>query len=274
MSSSRWAPFSASRWSPFHSQLHAVELIRSILLCWVALGLSVPPPAQAAQRLRPQGLVNDFAGVVNPQAAQQLESALLDLERQTGVEVALVTVPTVPEGDIEKAAADLVRDWGIGKRGKDNGVLILCAVQDRRVRIEVGYGLEAILPDAKTGRIIDERMLPHFRADDLSTGLVNGALAVADVIARDAGVTLSGGSLAVPERTAPPSVPWNSVLSLVFFGCLVVLACLNPRSFFWLLLGMMGSGSRSGWEGGGGFSGGFGGFGGGMSGGGGASRSW
>ena len=250
------------------------KLTPCILLCGVALGLSVPATAQAAQRLRPQGLVNDFAGVMSPRVAQQLESALLDLERQTGAEVAIVTVPTVPEGDIERAAVDLVRDWGIGKRGKDNGVLILCAVQDRRVRIEVGYGLEAILPDAKTGRIIDEQMLPHFRAGDLATGLVDGTLAVADVIARNAGVTFSGGPPPVPERPAPPLAPWNSALTLVFFGCLVVLAFLNPSVFFWLLLGMMGRGSSSSWEGGGGFSGGFGGFGGGMSGGGGASRSW
>jgi len=240
----------------------------------VALGLSVPTTAQAAQRLRPQGLVNDFAGAMSPQVAQQLEATLLELERQTGAEVAVVTVPTVPGGDIERAASDLVQDWGIGQRSKDNGVLILCAVQDRRVRIEVGYGLEAILPDAKTGRIIDEQMLPHFRAGDLATGLVDGTLAVADVIARNAGVPLSGGPSPVPERPTPPSAPWNSVLGLVFFGCLVVLAVMNPSAFVWLLLGMMGSGSRASWEGGGGFSGGFGGFGGGMSGGGGASRSW
>ena len=250
------------------------KLTPRIWLYGVALGLSVSVTAQAAQRLRPQGLVNDFAGVINSQTAQQLESALLDLERQTGAEVAVVTVPTVPGGDIEKAAADLARDWGIGKRGKDDGVLILCAVQDRRVRIEVGYGLEAILPDAKTGRIIDEQMLPRFRAGDFSTGLVNGALAVADVIAKDAGVTRGDGAPTVPERTTPPMAPWNTILTLVFFGCLVVFAVMNPSSFLWLLLGMMGSGSSSSWQGGGGFSGGFGGFGGGMSGGGGASRSW
>jgi len=243
-----------------------------LLLVWMACW--PPATAWAKVHLTPVGRVNDFAHVMSAPAIERLERLLEELEQNTTAEVAVVTVPSVEGGDIDGAAVELLRDWGIGKRGKDNGVLILCAVQDHRVRIEVGYGLEAILPDAKTGRIIDEQMLPHFRAGDLATGLVDGTLAVANVIARNAGVTLSGGPSPAPERTAPPSAPWSSVLTLVFFGCLVVLAVLHPSSFFWLLLGMMGSGSSSSWEGGGGFSGGFGGFGGGMSGGGGASRSW
>ena len=267
MSTAGGAPLSVARGGPRHARFH------SLLLCWVALSLSIPTAVQAAQRLRPQGLVNDFAGVMNPQAAQQLESVLLQLAHQTSVEVALVTVPTVPDGDIERAAADLFRDWGIGKRSQDNGVLILCAVQDRRVRIEVGYGLEAILPDAKTGRIIDEQMLPRFRAGDMSTGLVNGAVVVADAIAKAAGVTLAGGVGVVPPRPASPG-SWSWLLLLLVLGCVVAVAGRDPTSFFWLFLGMMSGGSGPAWEGGGGFGGGLGGFGGGMSGGGGASRSW
>ncbi len=258
-----------------HNRLTPLKTMRAIAVAGLTFLVWLQPQERlhAVERVKPVGWVNDFAGVMDRQAAQRLERVLDELERRTGAEVAVVTVPTVADGDIEHAAVDLFHAWGIGKKQRDNGVLILCAVQDRRVRIEVGYGLEAILPDAKSGRIIREQMIPYFRSGDLSTGLVQGALAVAGAIAQDAKVALE---TTVPMAPSPPVEP----------GTLLVLGQFLPLLFFVLLLlvltrslGRHGSryGSWYGFGGGyssGGFSGGFGGFGGGASGGGGAGGSW
>lgn len=246
------------------------QLVPCAVLCGVVLTLGVHSAAQATQPLRPKGYVNDFAGVLEPRTAQRLESLLSDLEKRTGAEVAVVTVQTVADGDVEKAAVDLLQDWGIGKKGKDNGALILCAVQDRKIRIEVGYGLEGILPDAKAGRIIHEQILPSFRQGNLSAGLANGTMAVAQIIAQAAGVSLETGTFTVPH-THVGSSPW---LTLVVLLLIVLLLFFQQGSgLFWFLLGT-GWGSGGGGFSSGAFSGGFGGFGGGMSGGGGASGSW
>lgn len=249
--------------------------------------LCASAPADGAEFPKPSGWVNDFAGVMGGAEKQRLEATLTELERKTGAEVAVVTVRRVPDGNVETTAVDLFKRWGIGKEAKDNGALILCVVEDRRVRIEVGYGLEGILPDAKSGRIIDTHMLPAFRRGDLSTGLAEGARAVASIIAEDAGVTLSG---VVPASRGQPG--WQPGLGfLVVFFLIMIIATIvivrNPE-LYWGYQTMGGGrgyrrggyhrGGLGGWPGGfggtsGGF-GGFGGFGGGLSGGGGASRGW
>ena len=237
--------------------------------------LTLPLTCSAGLPLRPSGWVNDFAGVMEAGARQRLEAALGDLERRTGAEVTVVTVDTVPDGDVERAAVELFESWGIGKKHHDNGVLILCAVRDRRVRIEVGYGLEAILPDARTGRIIDTQMLPAFRRGDLATGLVQGALAVADTIA-------GNPDAVVADRSAPAGQGPSLVALLVALLVLTVLLILlsrNPDLFPGLYTGGgrgvgYGDFPPGGFGGSLGRDGGFGGFGGGLSGGGGASRGW
>ncbi len=223
-------------------------------------------PARAGRYPAPVGYVNDFAGVMRQETVAQLGALLTELEQKTGAEMAVVTVRTVPDGNIEQAAVDLFHAWGIGKKRRDNGVLILCAVQDRKVRIEVGYGLEPVLPDAWCGQVIREQMIPQFRAGDFSSGLKGGALTVAAAIAQHAGVTLAGAT-AVP---LPRSIPWWP--QLLFYGvCFLVAGLLQKiqqsvSSIFW---GDYFGGSVGGFGGGG-----FGGFGGGGSGGGGASGSW
>jgi uncharacterized protein len=250
-----------------------------VLMC-CALATTTTPvhAARSLENLQPAGFVNDTAGVLQPAQRQQLEAALRDLARKTGAEVAVVTADTVPDGDVERAATDLVERWGIGKKGKDTGALILCAVGDRRVRIEVGYGLEGILPDGKTGRIINEVMLPRFRAGDMSAGLIDGAMTVAGVIAADAGVTLGGAPQAgSPHRSMRrrPTLA-SAIFSLVMLVVMAIVFARNPRLFMLFMV----MGSARGYGGyhrggfGGGLGGGFGGFGGGMSGGGGASGGW
>lgn len=229
----------------------------------------------AARYPAPRGWVNDFAGVMDSHDVERLTAALSVFEQQTGIEVAVVTLSNVPEGDIERAAVDLFKEWGIGKRGQDNGVLILCSVGDRRIRIEVGYGLEHVLTDAKNGRLIDEVIVPRFRSGDLSGGLVaGGQQLIALLRAPPASTQPAPGSS--PGEPSPLRIEWLVVLLVAGVWIVILREMWRSRaggavSDYWY----------GGWSGGdfggsfgGGTSGSFGGFGGGSSGGGGASRGW
>jgi len=218
-------------------------------------------------RQRPARLVSDYAGVLSRAQASSLEGLLLDLERKTGAQVAVVILPSLEGGQIDDFANHLYERWGIGKKGKDNGALLLVALKDRKVRIEVGYGLEGILPDARAGRIADKAILPAFRQNRYAEGVIGGAYAVAQSIAEDAGVELTGvRPVARVASRGPRASPLLGLLLLVIF---IPLMIRHPFLAILLL-----SGGRGGGFSGGGFGGGFGGFGGGLSGGGGASRSW
>ncbi len=163
-------------------RLHLFSSLVTALLCSLTTVFNGQAIAEAGRYPKPKGYINDFAEVMDQATVQRLEIILADLEHKTSAEVAVVTLPSVLDGDIERAAAELYKEWGVGKKGKDNGVLILCAVQDRRVRIEVGYGLEAILPDAKAGQVIRDQMVPRFRAGDMSGGLENGVQSIVRMI--------------------------------------------------------------------------------------------
>jgi uncharacterized protein len=222
---------------------------------------------------KPEGWVNDYAGVISSSTESQMESLADEVKRKTGAEIAVVTMRSLGGMDIESFAVNLYAAWGIGEQGKDNGALILFAVQDRKVRIEVGYGLEPILPDGKTGGILDDYVLPDLRAGNYGEGLAQGLAAVAGVIAKDAGVQIDGMKQAAPEEqpVSYSSRKGFGIFPILLFIFLMIIT--RGRILFWLLLsGMMGGGRGGGFGGGSSFGGGFGGFGGGSSGGGGASR--
>jgi uncharacterized protein len=192
-----------------------------------------------------------------------------EIEQKTSAEVAVVTVRDLGGGSIDDYASRLFEKWGIGKKGKDNGVMLIAAIDDRKVRIEVGYGLEGILPDGKCGEILDTYVLPRFKAGDYGKGLAAGAAEIARAIAKDAGVELTGQYL----NEYPPAPQRSflfSIMKIIFFIILFIIFVRHP--FLFLLF--FGSGGFGGGSSRGGFGGGFGGFGGGMSGGGGASRGW
>ena len=240
--------------------------------------------------LQPQGgYVSDFAGKVDPGARQQLELYCTRLELATGVQMALVTVDTLNGTPIEDATNTLFRRWGIGKRGKDEGVLLLLAVNDKKDRIEVGYGLEPILPDGFVGGAL-RAMRPFLQQQNYGQGLLAAANEMGGRIAEAKGVTLD----TAPRRRSRPApsrsggIPWT----LIIIGLVVLFSLFNRGGgrggggggfLTGMLLGNLMGGSRGGWGGGGGFGGsdsggggggGFGGFGGGDSGGGGASSDW
>ena len=242
------------------------------------------------------GHVNDFAGVVDAATEERLETLLRNFEERTATQIALVTVTNLKDRPIEEYANQLYRAWGIGaKTGaeKDKGALLLVALQDRKTRLEVGYGLEGDLPDGLAGEII-RRMRPLLQQQDYSQGLYVGARTLVDTLAQKWNVSLAGiedRSYAYSPRSArgiDRSVLWW-VLLAVFL--LIVLGSRNrgggrraggPGSYWWgypVIFnrggGTFGGGgwNSSGWSGG--SSGGdWGGFGGGSSGGGGASDSW
>ncbi|OGO23892.1 MAG: hypothetical protein A2Z28_05140 [Chloroflexi bacterium RBG_16_51_9] len=123
-------------------------------------------------------LVNDFAGLLSPAGKAQLESRLLQLEKDTTDEVAVVTIASLEGDSVEDYASRLFEKWGIGKKGKDNGVLFLVAPTERQMWIEVGYGLEPVLTDGRAGRILDNEVLPSFRDGDYEAGITKGVIAI------------------------------------------------------------------------------------------------
>jgi len=240
--------------------------------------------AQAQNYPNPTGLVNDFGNVMTGSVERQLESVLLDLRQKTGAEIAVVTVPDMGGMDESSYAVGLFEQWGIGSKEKDDGLLILVAVKERRIRIEVGYGLEGVISDARAGQIRDKYITPSLKQNDYDTGIVNGAITAAQLIAKENGVELGAVVTGTGQRRSQNKAPVNPriqlIKTLLFLGIMIFIV--STRGGRGLLMGlilaqMMGGGGRR--YGGGGFGGGFGGgggggfgggFGGGMSGGGGA----
>ncbi len=252
--------------------------IKTWLISLTALVLlGIFPASSGAQDKfpAPQGYVSDYAHALSPGAKSALNALLKELNRKTGAEVAVATLPDLGGADLNNYAVDLFAKWGLGKKGRDNGLLILLAMKERKLRIEVGYGLEGIIQDGLAGEIRN-RMTPFFKQGDFDNGLLVGASLVADRIAQDAGVKLEV-PVAVPQRRAGRRKKRSSGIgSLIFLIFMIILFIKNPRLFLFFMLGSMLGGRRRGYYGGGsgGFGGGFGGFGGGMSGGGGAGGGW
>jgi len=213
-----------------------------------------------------QGVVFDEAGVVPEPQRRAIESLLLRLEQQTGAQVKVVTLRSLEGGQIEDFANRLFERWGIGRQGKDDGVLLLAVIEDRAARIEVGYGLEAAIPDARAGRILDQYALPWFRQGDYGRGLYEAARAIAQLVAHHAGCAWDEQDTAPPalDVSGPPR-PIHRLLTALFVLVFIYMAIRHPIVLFSLL--GHGGGRSSGGFGGGGFGGGF-------SGGGGASRRW
>lgn len=240
----------------------------------VIAALSVCAGAEPVSQLHPTNYVNDFAHVLSPQTEAELNDLGQQVDQKAKAQIAIVTINSLDGQDIESFAVDLYKQWGIGNKSTNRGVLILIAVKDHRYRTEVGYGLEPILPDGKVGGFWRD-VVPLLKQNDYDQALKQNAESIASVIAQDAGVQLTGAS-SVPEERAPPRSRGISLGGIVLIIILIIIVLATPlRSIlFWMLLS--GGGGRGGWGGGGfgGGGGGFGGFGGGMSGGGGASGSW
>ena len=252
--------------------------ITAVLISIVWLQADAEPISQ----LRSIGYVNDFAHVLNGETASQLEDICQQIDQKARAQIAVVTVNSLDGSDIEGYAVDLFKKWGIGNKATNRGVLILLAVNDRRYRIEVGYGLEPILPDGKVGGFGREAV-PYLRNSDYDAALLLLTTRVAGVVAKDAGVQITTNK-APPTPSDNGTFPVGTIVFLIILAILIFGTPLRSLLFWWLLFdggrrrggGNWGGGNWGGGWGGGGFGsgGGFGGFGGGSSGGGGASGSW
>lgn len=223
------------------------------------------------------GRVVDQASVIGATAAERLDALLAAHERKTGQQVVVATVKSLGGNTIEDYGYQLGRHWGIGQKDKDNGVILLVAPNDRKVRIEIGYGLEGDLTDADSSFIIQRLILPHFRSGDIQGGVVAGT----EGILRALGDDLSGAPAPQRAEPEPQGSGVGSIIFVILMFLFFVWAFRRQRggagSFIWPYLIMSSFGGRGGsWGSGGGFSGGGGGFsgGGGSFGGGGASGSW
>ena len=235
--------------------------------------------------LQPHGYVNDFAGVLAPQTVQSLTLLCGQVDQRAHAQIAVITVKSIGDEDIDDFVNKLEERWKVGAKGTDRGILIFLAVDDHKYRIEVGYGLEGILPDGKVGGI-GRQMVPYLRQQDYNSALILATTSIAQVIATDAGVKLDPQWNPQPsqqESQAKPLTLGQIIIGGIFLILfLIFIAKAGGGGLLGFILGMLmsggggggfGGGSGGGWGGGGG-GGGFGGFGGGGSGGGGASGSW
>lgn len=163
---------------------------------------------------RPQAYVNDYAGIISSSEKTSLEQILVDFEKNSGNEVIVVTVPSLQEMTIEDFTVRLFEKWGIGKKGKDNGLLFLVAPTERKVRFEVGYGLEPYITDSTAGRIIRSFAEPNFKEGNFDLGINQSVLAAIAVISD------KGGTESLPLPEEPSS--YLSFLGIIF----------NPFVFF------------------------------------------
>jgi len=250
-----------------------------LILPTFLLALMVAPLAWGVENLpAPQGLINDFAGIIPSSYEEKMNLLALEVLNKTGATLTVVTLKDIGGADIDEFTNRLYEKWGVGKRGEDRGVMLLLALKERRIRIEVGYGLEGIIPDGLAGQIRDKAMTPYLKKGEYGSGLLNGLYATASIIARDKGIELTGLP-STPKRAS--SKRGRSSYGIFPFIFLLIIFFFLSRSrrmgmgtlFLLMLLGggRGGCGGRSSF---GGFGGGFGGFGGGMSGGGGASGSF
>lgn len=144
--------------------------------------LLLAPAASAQTFPRPTGRISDFAGVIDPATEAQIDQRLDQLEQQTSSEIAVATVQSLGGSSVEEYANRLFKEWGVGRAKQDNGVLILVAPNEREMRIEVGYGLEGVLPDGLAGQVIREQFTPRFRDGDYSGGIRDGVMRVAGIV--------------------------------------------------------------------------------------------
>src|SRR5438046_32030 len=195
--------------------------------------------AEPISQLHPTDYVNDFAHVLNQETIAQLDDLCRQIDQKAHAQIAVVTINSLDGSDIESYASELYKKWGIGDKSTNRGVLILLAVKDHRYRIEVGYGLEPILPDGKVGGFGREAV-PLLKQNEYNGAVLLLTSRVANVIAQDAGVQLTGAQARAPTPPIGSSV--GGILVLVI-GILVVLFTLLMRLLScWFFFGVRGYG--------------------------------
>jgi uncharacterized protein len=264
-------PYGAARLLAF------LALLTALLGAGIALAALTFPPLS--------GRVVDQANVLSAAERARLTTKLADLEEKSGIQLVVATVNSLQDQDIEPFANELFRTWKLGEKTKNNGVLLLVAPKEKRVRIEVGYGLEGTLTDALSKIIIANAIAPRFKVNDFDGGVEHGVDDIITVLTTDAEEWEKKPSLRLDAQPVPEWVRWLLTALLIGF----ITGFIISPGFRWLVLNILlnilinpgpvrGGYGRGGFDdggfGGGGFGGGGFGGGGGSSGGGGASGSW
>ena len=231
--------------------------------CLLALSLLVLAwssviSAERVQDLpKPTNYVSDFAGVLSPETQTSLNALCAQVDRQAHAQIAVVTVKSLDGEPIENFATALEDKWKVGKKGTDRGLLLIFATNDRKYRIEVGYGLEGILPDGRVGDI-GRQIVPYLQQNDYDGAVTVAVRQIAGIIAADAGVTLNSGprpGYAPAPQPRPLSLGELLVLGLVLLLVIFVLARFGGSGLLGFLIGMF-LGGGGGWGGRGGGDGG------------------
>jgi len=281
--------------------MRKIHFSRAALLHCLLLFSASFGAADDIKNIHPTGYVSDLAGVISPKAQSQLEALCAEVEQKTGAQMAIVTIPSLESESVENYAVDLFKQLAVGSKKDNRGVLLLVAPHEHKYRIEVGYGLEPVINDARAGDA-GRAMVPFLRQGDYGKATEIAAWRLAKYLADDSGVTLTGQPPAGRNRDGrADNANWGVWLVLGLILLFAAIGSLSSRGggrrgggsggsgLLWFLLGMLADSAgrrsgrdwgRGGWSGGGfgggggGGGGGFGGFGGGSSGGGGASGSW
>ena len=245
--------------------VYFILLLQCFFAVSVSAQLSIPPKPSAAQGI----YVQDYAHVLSEADKQKILRLGQELDNKTTAQIAVLTVDTLKGQPIEDFSLAVLRSWGIGNKEKNNGALLVIAVKDRQSRIEVGYGLEGILPDGLTGRIQDEAMIPYFKKGNYVAGIVGGYTLTASIVADSHNIKLEGitpyqgGSKQAAEDEYPV---WMKLLMAAGIIILLIIDNLFLGGIITQMLFFALSRGRGGGRGGG--------FGGGSGGGGGSSRNW
>jgi uncharacterized protein len=275
-------PFAPSKRISIAAQILAPR----VLLFSLILAFALVANADNIKDIHPTSYVTDLARIIAPDAKARLENLCLELEQKTGAQMAIVTVRSLDGEDVDQYGNDLFKQLGVGNKKDNRGVLLLIAPTDRKYRVEVSYGLEPVINDARAG---DAGRLMHsyFLQGNYGAGIEAAAWQLAKFVADDQGVTLTATPPARPVRPRQndsPSIPVWPILIFIFIVISIIRAVAGAsagrggRGGGWwigpMIGGMLGGGGGGFGGSSGGGGGGFGGFGGGSSGGGGASGGW
>jgi uncharacterized protein len=195
--------------------------LQRIVLLVSSICLIASTCAWASIPAKPQGWVSDFAGIMSDTVKSQVDALFAEVKNSTGAEIAVVTVPSLDGMSVEEYAVKLFKKWGIGEKGKDNGVLFLIAPNEHKTRIEVGYGLEPVITDGRAGEIIRKTVIPFFKAGDYNQGILQGSREIAALITGKDFVP------SVPIPTPEPQsraeeTPWPVKVGVMLFFALFI----------------------------------------------------
>jgi uncharacterized protein len=205
-----------------------VSRARARSVAFASCALLVAGLSTAQELPTPAGAINDFAGVLSPDTEAELSTLVAGVEKSTSAEIAVATVSSLGGTTIDDYAVQLFKAWGVGQRTRDNGVLVLVAPTERAIRIEVGYGLEGVLPDGLAGAVVRDTFLPRFREGDFDGGVRQGVTRLAEIIRRHE--TLTPEQLRALEQGG---TDWMPFVFVPFLGLFVAIG-----------MGVLGSGLR------------------------------